>query len=159
MICKDFKFYVSPPPCLHCVVTFDYVYLNWLSLWQNNSFYILSYTKRQWEILYASPTSPLNLIRTLKETTVLMDLKHIMQSMNILQWLVILVAIWSVISICNNNCLKVVLKRRLTYRQANFHIMERLDQGHLHPLLEVTRLTCPGRKAHHDIRGGGRRAL
>jgi hypothetical protein len=26
-------------------------------------------------------------------------------------------------------------------------IMERLDQGHLHPKLEVPRLTCPGRES------------
>jgi hypothetical protein len=29
-----------------------------------------------------------------------------------------------------------------------FHIMERLEQGHLQPKLEVPRLTCPGRESN-----------
>jgi hypothetical protein len=36
--------------------------------------------------------------------------------------------------------------------------MERLDQSHIHPKLEVPRLTCPGRESNPGLRGG-RRAL
>ena len=32
---------------------------------------------------------------------------------------------------------------------------ERLDQGHLHPKLEVPRLTCPGRESNLGLLGGG----
>jgi hypothetical protein len=32
--------------------------------------------------------------------------------------------------------------------------MKRLDQGHLHPKLEVPRLTCPGRESNRDLHGG-----
>ncbi len=31
--------------------------------------------------------------------------------------------------------------------------MERLDQGHLHPKLEVQRLTCLGRESNPGLRG------
>jgi hypothetical protein len=49
--------------------------------------------------------------------------------------------------------------RRLTSRLPSYPVplyitMEKLDQGHLHPKLEVPRLTCFGRESH-----GGRRAL
>jgi hypothetical protein len=37
-------------------------------------------------------------------------------------------------------------------------IMKRLDQGHLHPKLEVPELTCPGRESNPGLHGG-RRAL
>ncbi len=33
--------------------------------------------------------------------------------------------------------------------------MERLGQGHLHPKLEVHRLTCLGRESNPGLRGGG----
>jgi len=36
--------------------------------------------------------------------------------------------------------------------------MKRLYEGHLHPQLEITGLTCPGRKSNPGLRGG-RRAL
>ncbi len=32
--------------------------------------------------------------------------------------------------------------------------MQRLDQGHLHPKLEVPRLTCPGRESNLGLLGG-----
>ncbi len=39
-----------------------------------------------------------------------------------------------------------------------FDVMKRLDQGHLHPKLEVPRPTCPGPESNPRLRGG-RRAL
>ncbi len=33
---------------------------------------------------------------------------------------------------------------------------ERLDQGHLHPNLEVLRLTCPGRESNLNLHDGRR---
>ncbi len=41
---------------------------------------------------------------------------------------------------------------------SGFTTMKRLDQGHLHPKLEVPRLTCPGREANLGLHGG-RQAL
>jgi hypothetical protein len=38
----------------------------------------------------------------------------------------------------------------------NLHTIERLDQGHLQPLLEGPRLTCPGRESNPGLRGGRR---
>jgi hypothetical protein len=35
-------------------------------------------------------------------------------------------------------------------------MLKRLDQGHLHPTLEVPRLTCLGRETNPDLRGGRR---
>jgi hypothetical protein len=40
------------------------------------------------------------------------------------------------------------------FRKRN--IMERLDQGHLHPKLEVSRLICPGRELNPGLHGGRR---
>ena len=37
-------------------------------------------------------------------------------------------------------------------------VVKRLDQGHLHPKLEVPGLTCPGRESNRGLHGG-RRAL
>jgi hypothetical protein len=33
--------------------------------------------------------------------------------------------------------------------------MDRLDQGHLHPKLEIPGLTCPGRESNTGGEGGG----
>jgi hypothetical protein len=37
--------------------------------------------------------------------------------------------------------------------------MERLDQGHLHPKLEVPRMTCLGQESNLGLSSGGMRAL
>ncbi len=52
---------------------------------------------------------------------------------------------------------KIVIFRKLKKQKTLliFYVMERLDQGHLHPKQEAPRLTCPGRESYH----GERRAL
>jgi hypothetical protein len=40
------------------------------------------------------------------------------------------------------------------HRYVIVHVMERIDQGHLHSKLKVPRLTCPGRESNLGLRGG-----
>jgi hypothetical protein len=58
----------------------------------------------------------------------------------------------------NSNCLFFPLKNQVLECALN-HVgvtsRERLDQGHLHPKLEVLRQTCPGWESDPGLRGGG----
>jgi hypothetical protein len=63
---------------------------------------------------------------------------------------------WTSVNVKNKNFFRIITDDE----NRNLQTMDRLYQGHLHPLLEEgPRLTCPGRESNLGLRGGRRELI